>query len=407
IKRMEETRPDGVVDCVTECPLTHFDDNNVCKKCSSFCKDVSNEGKRTCSGPASTDCGTCKYQYEGRCVEGCRPGQKAVKADNNNTFTCRKCRPGHECKLGDEQEDICPAGTASNDNRTMCVPCAAGEFSSAPGAASCQKCPAGQYSSPAGSNGCKDCPVGQYGNAAESTGCKICPAGQYSDTARSTGCKDCPAGKYSDATKSTGCKNCPAGQYNSRTGSNRCWDCPAGQYMTRAGSATCWDCPAGRYSNRVRSTTCTPCPAGQYSSGTRSTGCTNCPGGIFTSTAGSQRCTACRYGGTSNAAGRPACQGSTRLSSRVCEDETMSLSCNYGLEIQVHYAMYGRKNGSTCKKGWLLTHDCASSNSLSKVREYCQGRRTCSIQASNSVFGEPCFGTAKYLEATYTCIGTP
>ncbi|XP_019620680.1 PREDICTED: uncharacterized protein LOC109467177 [Branchiostoma belcheri] len=79
IKRMKETHPDGVVDCVTECPLTHFDDNNVCEKCSSLCKDVSNEGKRTCSGPASTDCDTCKYQHEGRCVEGCRPGQKAVK----------------------------------------------------------------------------------------------------------------------------------------------------------------------------------------------------------------------------------------------------------------------------------------------------------------------------------------
>ncbi|XP_078695714.1 A disintegrin and metalloproteinase with thrombospondin motifs 9-like [Branchiostoma floridae x Branchiostoma belcheri] len=58
--------------------------------------------------------------------------------NDNNAFTCRQCQPGHECKLGDEREDICPAGTASNDDRTMCVPCAAGEFSSAPGAASCQ-----------------------------------------------------------------------------------------------------------------------------------------------------------------------------------------------------------------------------------------------------------------------------
>ncbi|CAH1224584.1 ANGPT1 [Branchiostoma lanceolatum] len=62
------------------------------------------------------------------------------------SFTCRPCQAGHECKLGDETEDICPAGTASNDNRTMCVPCAAGEFSDTPGAASCQKCPAGKYS---------------------------------------------------------------------------------------------------------------------------------------------------------------------------------------------------------------------------------------------------------------------
>ncbi|CAH1224577.1 Hypp18 [Branchiostoma lanceolatum] len=78
IKRMEEARPGGVVDCVTECPLTDFDDNNVCKKCSSFCTDVSGEGKRVCSGPAAKDCETCKYRHEGRCVEGCSPGQKAV-----------------------------------------------------------------------------------------------------------------------------------------------------------------------------------------------------------------------------------------------------------------------------------------------------------------------------------------
>ncbi|KAI8516910.1 hypothetical protein Bbelb_054910 [Branchiostoma belcheri] len=590
IKRMEETRPEGVVDCVTECPLTHFEADGVCKECSSLCKDVSNEDKRTCSGPASTDCDTCKYQHDGRCVDGCRPGQKAVKgcadgyvyhqhsqlcykafndtetydgavrrcssdggtlamprdnvtnnflihlknavdnnalflfgltddhqegvwmwddnvplgdfrawgqgqpdnyngnedcaeynpegsynkwndgpctrdnrkficqaspSGNNSAFTCHQCRPGHECKLGDEREDICPAGTASNDNRTMCVPCAAGEFSSAPGAASCQKCPAGkystgggstscldcpagkysdvvgptgckvcpagQYSNTAGSNGCTDCPTGQYSDAPESTGCKACPVGKYSDAARSTGCKDCPAGQYSDATRSTGCKACPAGKYsdaarstgckdcsaglyNSRTGSNRCWDCPAGQYSSNAGSNGCTDCPAGRYSNTVRSTSCTPCPAGQYSSGTRSTGCTNCPDGIFTSTAGSERCTACRHGETVNAAGRPACQG-TQRTALVCEDQTMSLSCDSGLEIQVQHAMYGRKDGSTCKKGILLSQNCESSNSLSKVREYCQGHRTCSVQASNSVFGEPCFGTAKYLEATYTCIG--
>ncbi|XP_078695699.1 uncharacterized protein LOC144924446 [Branchiostoma floridae x Branchiostoma belcheri] len=238
IKRMEETRPDGVVDCLTECPLTHFDDNSVCKKCSSFCKDVSNEGNRTCSGPASTDCGTCKYQHEGRCVEGCRPGQKAVKADHN-AFTCHQCRPGHECKLGDEREDICPAGTASNDNRTMCVPCAAGEFSSAPGAASCQKCPAGKYSTGGGSSSCLDCPAGKYSEAVGSTGCKVCPAGQYSSTAASSGCQDCPAGRYSNTAGSTSCHYCPAGQFSSTAGSTSCLSCSAGTTTIHIGQSAC------------------------------------------------------------------------------------------------------------------------------------------------------------------------
>ncbi|XP_078616738.1 uncharacterized protein LOC144885015 isoform X1 [Branchiostoma floridae x Branchiostoma japonicum] len=271
MKRMEEARPDGVVECVTECPLTHFDENNICKQCNSICKDVSAEGKRVCSGPASADCDTCKYQRDGRCVEGCKPGQRAFadglllvgmskhqtsriglyllqtneskqpiyrnnrpvyKHEKRNWFiffnnetqrwwvgsnineangwlyvedshflpeditgtwkvtpskrgkglgkergwledrnvtlqpakdtplTCRGCQIGHECKLGDEREDICSAGTASNDDRTMCEPCAAGEFSSTPGSASCETCPAG-LSSGSGQTECRVDPCQQ------------------------------------------------------------------------------------------------------------------------------------------------------------------------------------------------------------------------------------------------------
>ncbi|KAI8493807.1 hypothetical protein Bbelb_281540 [Branchiostoma belcheri] len=302
IKRIEGTRPDGVMGCVTECPLTHFDDNNVCKNCD-----------------------TCKYQHDGRCVEGCRPGQKAVKADNN-AFTCRQCQSGHACKLGDEREDICPAGTASNDNRTMCVPCTAGEFSSAPGAASCQKCPAGKYSTGGGSTSCLDCPVGKYGKTVGSTGCKICPAGQYSsragssgctsclagqyssragssgctpcpagrysNTAGSTTCHSCPAGQYNDAIRATGCKTCPAGKYSS-TASSRCLNCPTGKYSNVAKSTRCSDCPPGKYSNRAGSSYCTSCPAGQYSNGAGSSGCTSCPAGKYSSRAGSTSCLSC------------------------------------------------------------------------------------------------------------------
>ncbi|XP_078696303.1 uncharacterized protein LOC144924689 isoform X2 [Branchiostoma floridae x Branchiostoma belcheri] len=172
IKKMEKPRSDGTVDCVTDCPLTHFDDNNVCKQCSSFCKDVSNKGKRLCSGPASRDCDTCKYLHNGRCVKGCRPGQKAVKG-NNNAFTCRQCEPGHACRLGDEREDICPAGTFSNDDRSMCVPCAVGEFSSTPGATSCQKCAAGTFSSEPGYRRCVTCPRGTS-SLPGSSSCKEC-----------------------------------------------------------------------------------------------------------------------------------------------------------------------------------------------------------------------------------------
>lgn len=33
----------------------------------------------------------------------------------------------------------------------------------------------------------------------------------------------------------------------------------------------------------------------------------------------------------------------------------------------------------------------------------CNGKNSCTIRASNSVFGDPCGGTYKYLEVAYVC----
>ncbi|CAH1275210.1 SCUBE1 [Branchiostoma lanceolatum] len=237
IKRMEKVRPGGVVHCVTDCPLTDFDDNNVCKKCSTFCADVIDEGNRVCSGPASKDCETCQYKHEGRCVEGCSPGQKAVRG--NGAFTCHQCQSGHECRLGDETEDICPAGTASNDDRTMCEPCAAGEFSGTPGAATCQKCSPGNYRSSAASTGCNACVAGTYSRTAGSRVCEPCAAGEFSDNPGAASCQKCPAGTYSNSAASTGCSACEAGTYSSSAGSTDCKSCPSGYNTFHRGQSTC------------------------------------------------------------------------------------------------------------------------------------------------------------------------
>ncbi|KAI8493786.1 hypothetical protein Bbelb_281330 [Branchiostoma belcheri] len=205
--------------------------------------------------------------------------------------------------------DICQAGTASADNSTMCVPCAAGEFSSTPGAGTCQKCPAGKYSTGAGSKSCSDCPAGKYSKAEGSTGCKACPAGQYSERAGSSNCTDCPAGQYSDAAESSACKACPAGQYSISVGSSNCTDCPAGQYSDTAESTACKACPAGRYSSIAGSNNCTDCPAGKYSETEGSTGCKACPAGQYSSAAGSTGCMTCPPG-----------QYSSRVGSNNCTD---------------------------------------------------------------------------------------
>ncbi|CAH1252512.1 PRSS12 [Branchiostoma lanceolatum] len=80
IKEMEDHSPEGVVTCVTECPLTHYDDSNVCRRCSSFCEDVTGQGTRVCSGPDVDQCENCLYRSpDGTCTRGCTAGERAVE----------------------------------------------------------------------------------------------------------------------------------------------------------------------------------------------------------------------------------------------------------------------------------------------------------------------------------------
>eukprot|EP00058_Branchiostoma_floridae_P003059 XP_002588547.1 hypothetical protein BRAFLDRAFT_122359 [Branchiostoma floridae] len=288
IKEMEEARADGVVDCVAECPLTHFDDNNVCKKCSSLCTDLSNNGKRVCSGPTSADCDTCKYKRDGLCVNGCSPGQKAVKGEDE-TLSCHQCQPGHECKLGDEREDICPAGKYSNENRTACEPCPAGEFSGTPEADSCTKCPAGKYSTGGGSTECSVCVSGKYSAGEGLTRCLVCPAGTYSNDNRTT-CEPCAVGEFS-TPEAASCQKCQAGEFSSTPGAASCQKCPAGAFSSTPGAASCQKCPAGEFSSTPGAASCQKCPSEEFSGTPGAASCQKCPTGQ-TSLPGSAYCSA-------------------------------------------------------------------------------------------------------------------
>ncbi|XP_078588379.1 uncharacterized protein LOC144869188 [Branchiostoma floridae x Branchiostoma japonicum] len=237
IKRMEEISVEGLVTCVAECPLTHFDDNGICKQCSSFCQDVSSTGTRVCTGPSPEQCDTCIYTAtDGSCALGCSPGQKAVPG-SDGTFTCEACRPGYRCVNGDEVDEICPAGTYSNSAGTDCDPCAAGQYSDTAGTP-CQPCPAGQFNTQGGSTSCQACPAGQFSASQGSTSCQSCPAGQYSGSAGSTSCTICPAGQFSSQAESTSCTVCPADTFSSTAGSTSCQPCATGTTST-AGSTSC------------------------------------------------------------------------------------------------------------------------------------------------------------------------
>nr|ADD22401.1 cnidarian egg lectin isoform a [Hydractinia echinata] len=96
--------------------------------------------------------------------------------------------------------------------------------------------------------------------------------------------------------------------------------------------------------------------------------------------------------------------GFAKSSKRVCENKTMRISCSSGRVIQIRRAMYGRYTTSYC--GWNIFQgrcNSHSSRSLHEVKLRCQNKRSCSVNAVNGVFGDPCFGTRKYLEVDYYC----
>ncbi|XP_038570789.1 L-rhamnose-binding lectin SML-like [Micropterus salmoides] len=88
----------------------------------------------------------------------------------------------------------------------------------------------------------------------------------------------------------------------------------------------------------------------------------------------------------------------------TCERSLASLQCDEGQVILVYSADYGRRDPTTCSYRRPVS-DVLNVCSLptSKVAESCNGKNSCTIRAVNSVFGDPCGTTYKYLEVAYTC----
>ncbi|KAF7649929.1 hypothetical protein LDENG_00133920 [Lucifuga dentata] len=98
-----------------------------------------------------------------------------------------------------------------------------------------------------------------------------------------------------------------------------------------------------------------------------------------------------------------ACLPATRVI--ACEHSLTYLKCDEGLVIFVLGADYGRRDKTTCiyERPDNQITNIYCSNPTSKVADSCNGKNSCIIKASNSVFGDPCIGTYKYLEVSYTC----
>ena len=90
----------------------------------------------------------------------------------------------------------------------------------------------------------------------------------------------------------------------------------------------------------------------------------------------------------------------------ICEHQRATISCPDNQTISVLEASYGRHDRHTCPRQPILTTNCHAGNSLSIVQGNCNDEASCNLYASNSVFGDPCFGTFKYLQVRYKCVGS-
>ena len=84
------------------------------------------------------------------------------------------------------------------------------------------------------------------------------------------------------------------------------------------------------------------------------------------------------------------------------------MKCPLNYVISVTSANFGRTadNGGFCSND-LDHHDhndnCHSPNSFSIVQQKCDTKNLCRVGANTAIFGDPCYGTLKYLEVRYAC----
>ncbi|XP_053480413.1 rhamnose-binding lectin-like [Ictalurus furcatus] len=90
----------------------------------------------------------------------------------------------------------------------------------------------------------------------------------------------------------------------------------------------------------------------------------------------------------------------------ICEHCYSTLDCGND-SIHIINANYGRGNSRTCSNGLPSAQtqntNCYTPNTLSTVAALCNGKKNCTVEASNTIFNDPCVGTAKYLTVSYIC----
>ncbi|WP_146648832.1 glycosyl hydrolase [Labilithrix luteola] len=109
-------------------------------------------------------------------------------------------------------------------------------------------------------------------------------------------------------------------------------------------------------------------------------------------------------GGTTTPIDPTPTQGSSQVCASVNQNANAVLTCPSGQTISsIGFASYGTPTGAC---GSFAASSCNEPSSKSKVEAECLGKSTCTINANDGYFGDPCWGVSKALKIQATCSGS-
>jgi len=92
------------------------------------------------------------------------------------------------------------------------------------------------------------------------------------------------------------------------------------------------------------------------------------------------------------------------ICARVAEHDTLQLACPAKSVVShVHFSSFGNTE-SVCNTDALYTiSDCHAGTSVAVIERACLANNQCSVVVDDTVFGDPCFGTAKTAVVDVVC----
>ncbi len=100
------------------------------------------------------------------------------------------------------------------------------------------------------------------------------------------------------------------------------------------------------------------------------------------------------------------CFTENTFASHGCYENITWLQCAANNVIRIKDVMYGRLNNTVCSSmPNETTAQCKSQTALQTLSPLCNGKHSCVLIPSTSLFGDPCPNVTKYVDVDYTCLG--